>query len=231
MNLKFVELMKKYSVTLDDAVLDPAFVSKANTLNTAIANKELTDAEITAADDELVELFTTLHDLTEDDSDEVKGANKGKEIAEAKVEITEAATVKELTQLSQKYRHLPEVLPIIAEKIKKLTLKAEDDNNEKALKALNDAKNEIATAPIDKLDDLFKKHGANPELAELINARKEKEGPVKINEELAAKLRSKKEWSYSELAALGIKATGSNMVVEGVHLQKQYLLTIYLVTK
>lgn len=232
MAIKYRELMKEYDVTLEnkDEVLDAAFVSKATEFEQKVVNNELTDDEIKAWDDELVELFNK-HNLSEEDSEDVKNLKKAKEISDAKAEIAETETFEDLNKLQVKFKDLPEVLPLIAKKldiIEKAVNKTQEDNK---AKFLTDAKAEIAAAAYDQLQAMGEKYKDHPELIEIVNKRHKEEKPGNDDAELAAKLRSKKEWSYAALRELGINPTGDDMTVAGVKLEKEYLLAVYSVRK
>jgi hypothetical protein len=239
---KYKDLMKDYKVTLDNPVLDPAFVSKANEFEEKLKSDQLTDEEIVVADDELVELFKTLQELSEEDSEEVTAANHAKDVAEARAAIAECNDSKELVALQEKYKQLPEVLPVITAKIEKLVkeadkaakdalAKAERNKEAKRLKAIEDGTKEIQTAKYEDLQIMGEKYKEFPELIKLVNERHINEKPGKADEELKKTLLSKNEWNYSALRAMGITPTGNDMTVAGVRLEREYLLEVYAVRR
>lgn len=243
MEIKYRELMKEYNVTLanEDNVLDPGFVSKAKTFEEKLKNNQLTDEEIQSEDNELVELFNK-HDLTEEDSDDVKIAKHNIAIADAKVEIADAGTIEVLTALQEKFKLLPEVQPIIDKKLEKLqkdvekssqqAAKANEQEEKQAREQLiAHGKEEIAKTSFEDLQIIGEKYKDYPELVEIINKRHKDEKPKKDHEELAKKLRSKAEWTYKELEAIGIKPTDNDMTVAGVRLEKEFLLSVYSVRR
>jgi len=233
MTIKYRELMKEYQVTLEnkDNVLDKAFVSKALDFEAKLKNNQLTDDEITALDNELVDLFNTLHDFTEEDSDEIKKANHKAAVSEAKAAIAESGTIEDLVILREKYNELSEVHPLIDAKIDKLTKQGQKNDDLKRQALIDNAKKEIAAAKYDELQAMGEKYKEYPELIAIINQRHKDEKPGNEETKLKDTLLSKKEWSYADLRALGINPTGNDMVVAGVRLDKEYLLTIYRVRK
>lgn len=226
--LKYQELMKEYNVTFESDVLDKAFISKAKDLEEKIKNNQLTEEEIQKADDELVELFNTLHEHESVDSEELAEAKYKETIAEAKAEIAEASTLDLLNELKKKFKKLPEVQSLLDSKIKKFqeteNSKVEQEAKEKLFKI---ARKEIAEIDYNDLGAIGKKYEAYPELVGLINKRIEDERKDWDDKELAVKLRAKKEWSYHELKALGITPTGEDMTVAGVKLYKEWMFNIY----
>lgn len=227
--------MKEYKITLESDVLDPAFVSKAKDFEKKLENNEMTDEEIKAADDELIELFNK-HDLSEEDSEELAAAKRERDLALAKKEVAEAETIVKLTEQKERFKKdFPEVVPLIDKKLVKLQKDAEKKEAEEKQVALDKlfgiAKKEIAECPYDELQAMGEKYKQYPEMVELVRKRHEDEKPEKEQAALAEKLRAKKEWSYKELEALGIKPTGNDMTVAGVRLEKEYLLSIYSVRR
>jgi hypothetical protein len=230
--------MEEYNVTLDNPVLDPAFVTKANDFEEKLKSNQLTDEEIKATDDELVALFNA-HDLSEEDSEEVKKAQRNESIANARLAITEASDVKVLTGLLKKYEDLPEVLPDIQAKITKLEKKAQEqanektekENKEKRARLIEEGTKEIKDAKYENLQALGEKYKEFPELVKLVNDRHVAEKPDNDDEKLKATLLTKKEWSYGELKAKGIKPTGNDMTVAGVRMEKEYMLEVYRVRR
>jgi len=233
MAIKYRELMKEYEVTLEnkDNVLDKAFVSKAVDFEEKLKNNELTDDEIIAADNELVDLFNTLHQFAEEESEELKKANHKAIVNEAKVAIAEAGTIEDLAILREKYNVLPEVHPMIDQKIEKLTAKSQKDKDEQTKKIIEAGKKEITAARYDDLQAMGDKYKDYPELVAIINKRHNDEKPGNDDEKLRQTLLSKKEWSYPDLKALGINPTGNDMKVAGVKLEKEFLFAIYSVRK
>ena len=238
MDIKYRELMKEYKLKLDNPVLDPGFVSKANTFEEKLKNNELTDEEAEKLDDELVELFKNSHNFEEEDSDELKEIKHQKAVSDAKADIAEAGNIDLLKALQKKFKDLPEVQPLIEKKLAKLQEDAENSekmkkDKEKAEKDkfIVDAKKEITAAKYDDLQAIGEKYKEYPELVEIIKKRHADEKPGKDDEEIAVKLRSKREWTYRELQAMNIKPTGNDMTVAGVRLEKEYLLNIYSVRK
>jgi len=226
--------MKECKITLESDVLDPSFVSKARDFEEKVKNNQLSDEEIKAGDEELVNLFKTLHNITEEDPPSVKEAQHKKDIAEARAAIAEAGTIKDILLLKEQYQNITDVLPLIDKKIEKLEkIEAQSKKAAEDQKAqfIVDAKSEINAAKYDNLQALGEKYNDYPELVEMIKKRHSDEKPQKENEELAAKLHSKKEWSYVELKGIGINPTGNDMVVAGVKLEKEFLFPVYVVIK
>ncbi len=227
--LEYQKLMEQWGIGLDNDpnhVLDPAFVSKAKTLEEKIKNNELTDDEIKNADAELVEMFNKL-EKEEVDSDELADVKRQKDIAEAKAEIAESNSIELLNALKKKFKDLPEVLPFIDKKLEKFQTEKERNEQEALNKLFAIAKKEIKEIDYDNLQAIGEKYKAYPELVAIVNKRIEDDRPQKEEKELAAKLRTKKEWSYKELQALGVKVTGEDMTVAGVRLEREFLFNIY----
>ena len=232
MTIKYRELMAEYGVTLESDTPSNGFKSRARTFEEKLKKNELTDEEIEAFDNELIEIFKTEHDLSEVDSDELAEAKRKADLAEAKVLIKDAETIQELNALNQKYKaQFPELIPVIVAKVEKLNQKASNDEAEAKEKLLKVAKDEVAQAAYSELGAYGEKYKTLPEIVEIVNKRIADEAPNEKDKELAAKLRSKKQWSYAELRAIGVEPTGNDMTVAGVKLEKEYLLTIYLVRK
>ncbi len=235
MTIKYRELMKEYKVLIDNPVLAPDFVSKAKDFEEKLAANQLTDDEIKAADDELCELFKTKHDFVDEDSDEIKAAKRGQVLSEARADIAEAGTADELKTLQIRFKDLPEVQPLITKKLQKLDDDAKKADEKKRAedqaKFLVDAEKEIKAAKYEDLQALGEKYKDHPELVTLINKRHADEKPGKGEAELKEKLLSKREWTYAELEALGIKPTGNDMKVAGLRLEKEYLFRTYSVRR
>lgn len=230
MEFEYKKLMKEYNVTLDNVVLDPGFCSKVTEFEEKLKNNQLTDDEMKAWDAELVELFNA-QPHEEVDSEELKDVKHDKDVANAKAEIAEAETIEALTALQNKYNStLPEACELIPPKIAKLVKAAEKAENAKKEQFITEAKKEIAAAKYDDLQAMGEKYKEYPELVEIIKKRHadEKPDPVKTLKEI---LLSKKEWSYKELRGIGIEPTGNDMTVEGVKLEREYLLAVYSVRK
>ena len=227
MAIKYRELMKECKITLDSDVLDPAFVSMAKDFEQKLAEKKLTDEEIEQMDNELVELFSK--NVVEEDSDEVVKAKHDVAVANAEKEIEKAKTSEVLNKLHEKFKEeLPEVLPLIEQKLRDFKADEEKQATEKLIKL---ATKEIQECPLDQLQALGEKYKKYPELVKLVNEKYNREKPKKENDELAAKLRSKKEWSYKQLEEIGIKPTGNDMTVVGVRLEKEMYFNVYSVRK
>lgn len=233
--INYRELLKEYKLTLESDVLDPAFVSKAKDFEQKLAANQLTEEEIKIADDELVELFKTKHDFTEEDSEEIKTANHEREVAEARAAIAESDSTEGLNVLLISYKELPEVHQLIKNKINKLQdIKDKETQREKEesrKRAIQNGTMEIKAAKYEDLQAMGEKYKEFPELVEMINKRHTDEKPGNEEAVLKAKLLSKKQWSYAELQALDIKPTGNDMIVAGVKLEKEYLLAVYQVRK
>lgn len=227
MAIKYRELMKECKITLDSDVLDPAFVSMAKDFEQKLAEKKLTDDQIEQMDNELVELFNK--NVVEEDSEEVVKARHDADVANAEKEIEKAKTSEVLNKLQEKFKEsLPEVLPLIEQKLRDLKSEEEKQATEKLMKL---ATKEIEDCPLDQLQALGEKYKKYPELVKLINEKYNREKPKNEQAKLAEKLRSKKEWSYKELEALGIKPTGNDMTVAGVRLEKEMYFNVYSVRK
>jgi len=232
MSIKYRELMDEYGVTLEHDTPSNGFKSRARTFEEKLSKGELIDEEIEAFDNELVELFKTEHSLETVDSDELAEAKNKADMAEAKLLIKDAETIQDLNALNTKYKdQFPDLVPVIVAKIEKLNQKATSDEAEAMAKLITLAKEEIAQAAYNDLGAFADKYKSYPEIVEIVNKRIADEAPNEKDKELAAKLRTKKQWSYAELRAIGIEPTGNDMKVAGVLLEKEYLLTIYLVRK
>jgi hypothetical protein len=234
MTIKYRELMKEAGISIDHPGLDPAYVSRVNTFEKKLAGNELTDQEIKSSDDELIELFKA-HEISEEDSEEVKIANHAKAIAEGKASILEAETIEQLNTLRGPLKEFPDLLSLIDTKVAKIE-KAKSDQDDKDKKAqhekmITQAKKEIGEAKYEDLQGLGEKYKDNSELIALIKDRHEKEKPGKQDDELKEKLLSKKEWSYKELRSMGITPTDENMTVFGVKLEHIWLCDAYRVKK
>lgn len=227
MAIKYRELMKECKITLDSDVLDPAFVSMAKDFEQKLAEKKLTDEQIEQMDNELVELFSK--NVVEEDSEEVVKARHDADVANAEKEIEKAKTSEVLNKLHEKFKEeLPEVLPLIEQKLRDFKSEEEKQATEKLMKL---ATKEIEDCPLDQLQALGEKYKKYPELVKLINEKYNREKPKNDQAQLAEKLRSRKEWSYKELEALGIRPTGNDMTVAGVRLEKEMYFNVYSVRK
>jgi hypothetical protein len=228
MTIKYRDLMNEYKLTLMSAVLDPSFVSKAEDFEKKIEANQLSDDEIKAEDEELVKLFNELHSFSEEPSEDLKKAQHDKVVSEAKAEIAEATTLDDITFFENKFKDIPEVLPILEKKKKKFEEGAQRDAT---IQLINFAKKEITECAYDNLQAMGEKYKEYPELIEIIKKRHVDEEPANRKTSLSATLKSKKEWSYPELIALGITPTGNDMTIEGVKLGKEYLFNVYSVQK
>lgn len=228
MDLQYRKLMKDWNVTLESDALDRAFVTKATEFEEKLKINALSDDEITALDNELVELFNK-QDLVEEDSPEVKAANRKAAIAEAKNEIAEAETIEVLKALQKKFEHLPELDTFIEKRIEKIQKATETAQQNKFLTEANE---EIKATDFLNLPALLEKYKDHPDLLKTIQSRIEKEKPH-VEPTLREKLSNakKREWTYDDLRAIGITPTGDDMEVEGVYLQRQYLFYLYKITK
>lgn len=143
----------------------------------------------------------------------------------AESEVAKANSVKEMEALKQKYTHFPNLNAKIDEKI--VAIKT-NDAHQAILQEISDASNSS-----EKLNNLKEKYASQPEILILVNDKiKNLHDKAKMEEDnrkqsLKQKLLSQQEWSYSELKGMGIKPTGDDMFVEGVLLERQYLLNIY----
>jgi hypothetical protein len=230
MEIKYRKLMEEYNITLDNEVLDPGFRSKATDFEEKLKNNQLTDDEIKTWDAELIELFNA-QPHEDVDSEELKDVKHEKDVADAKVAVAEAETNEVLIDLQNKFKEtIPEVLPFITAKIDKLNKQAEKTDKAMKDQFIAEAKKEITAARYDDLQAMGEKYKEYPELVEIIKKRHadEKPAPAKTLKEI---LLSKKEWSYKELRGIGIEPTGNDMTVEGVRLEREYLLAVYSVRK
>ena len=230
MTYKFEKLMAKWEIELDNPVCDPAFVTKVNDFRARLEKKSLTDEEITAWDDELTNLFQTLHELKEEESPEVKKAQRRADMAELKSKITDAETPEQLNALTPELENFPELQPLFdkrTEKLQKAMEKVQKDQ------FFADAQAEIKETEYNDLAGLLEKYKDYPDLVVLIQSRIEKEKPIvkdKTKRELLSEAK-KREWSYEDLKAIGITPTGFDMEIEGVTLTKQYMFKVYHITK
>lgn len=228
MKYEYEVKMKDLDLKLDNPVLDPAFVTKANDFKEKVKKHELSDEETEAVDKELCAMLDEL-EIENEDSEEVKQANLKKEQSEAKAEVLEAGDDEEkLHQLAGKFLHLPEIQKLIEKRLSAIQGKRTAEEQ----KVLNTkAKEEIANTPYSDLAGLLETYKDHPDLVKLINNRLESEDPTKNEDALKNKLLSKKEWSYSELQELGINPTGNDMRVAGLKLEKEQYFKIYSVRK
>lgn len=242
MDIKYRQLLSENKLTLKSEVLHPSFVSKAEEFEQKLGSNQLTDDEIKALDAELVSMFESLHDFSEEDSEEVTRVKHATDVANARANIAETNTVEDLTKLKTVYKDLSEVLPIIDAKITKLNdVAAKEQERQRQIEEqrqqqaqaqiITSAKGEISAAKYEALQSLKVKFKDYPELVKIIDDRIAAEKPGKDDEELKAKLLSKKEWGYAALREIGVKPTGNNMTVAGVRLEKEYLLDVYAVIR
>jgi hypothetical protein len=228
--MEYKKLMEKWEVKLDNPDLDPAFVQKATEFETKLKNNELSDDEIKAWDNDLVNCFNELHNFSEEESAEVLAAKRKTEIAEAKNEIAEAETLESLTGLQQKFAHLTELAPFIQKRIEKIqkVMETEQENKFSA-----EASAEIQGADYETLPSLLEKYKDYPQIVKSIEARIEAEKPAPAQETLRDKLQKakKREWSYGDLKAIGIEPTGDDMEIEGVYLERQYMFKVYKIIR
>lgn len=228
--MEYRNLLKEWGLTLQSDVLDPAFAQKANEFEAKVSNSELTDDEIKVWDDDLVACFKELHNFEETDSEEVILANRKLETAEAKTLISEASDIDSLTALQNRYKHLTEITSILNKKIEKT-------NKESQASAQNtflaNANNEILAANYSELIALQEKYKDYDDLSQLINTRIEEGKPEESRKNIREKLADakKREWTYDDLRAIGIKPTGDDMEIEGVYLQRQYLFKVYHIVR
>jgi hypothetical protein len=233
MEYKYKLLLKEHKLTLESDVLDPAFVQKAKDFEEALKKKELTEDQINAIDDELVELFSHL-EIEEVDSPELAKEKHKAKVLEAKNVIAAAETLDELKKLQKEYEALPELQPFIEKRIEKLE-KAVEEATDKAEKEkfITDSTAEIAAAKYETLAGLSEKFKDHPDLVKLIEARIIKEKPAAKEMTIREKLQAakKRRWTYDDLIAIGIKPTGDDMKIEGVYLQREYMFKVYFITE
>jgi hypothetical protein len=144
-------------------------------------------------------------------------------------EVDQAQTIEDLESLKVKCSKYPELLKKIGKKI----------SNVEALSALELAEREINEPSLDiaGLNKLKKKYSEDPALVkkidESIQKIKDDASTAESNKKksLRDKLLSQEEWSFKELRTLGIDVTGDDMTVEGIFLERQYLLNIYIAKK
>lgn len=229
MEYKYKVLLKENNLTLESDVLDPAFVQKAKDFQADLDAKKLTEDQINAIDDELVELFNKL-EFEEVDSPEVIKEKRRAAIAEAREEIAAAETEEALLGLQKKHEELPELQPFIEKRIEKVRKAMEAAGKEKFTA---DARAEIEAAAYEALAVLLEKYKDHPDLVKLIEARIEKEKPAPKEQTLREKIQAakKRRWTYEDLKAIGIKPTGDDMEIEGVYFQRQYLFYVYHIVK
>lgn len=230
MTIQYRNLMKEYEITLESDVLNPSFVSKAKDFEAKIKKNELTDDEIAVQDNELVEMFNTMHNFAEEDSEDVKKIKRDSEVDKISLLIASAETIQEVEAIKGKHgKDYPEIIPVCDKKIKKYQdaeqARQQNENNDIIRKGTI----EINNAKYEELRAMGEKYKDYPDLVKLVNERHENEKPEKKDEELATKLRAKKQWSYAALRELGINPTGNDMTVAGVRLDKEYLFAVYSV--
>ncbi len=220
--------LKELGLKLDNAILDPAFVTKVNDFQDKVKKHELTDEETTAIDQELCAMLDQL-EVEDVENEETKQANLKKEFAEAKAEVLEAEDDEEkLNQLAGKFLHLPEIQKLIEKRLQNIQGKR---TAEEQKKFKGEATEAIKTATYEMLPGLLESYKDHPDLIKAINHRIESENPAKNEDALKNKLLTKKEWSYAELKELGITPTGNDMRVAGLKLEKEMFFNIYSVRK
>ena len=215
--LKYEKLLKEWDLDLDSDVLDKAFVEKAKKFQKQVANNELKDEEIKAADEELVQMFNELHEFEEESDPELVETKKKVFLLEAKTKIAEAETLDELEEIKKEYKDkFDEIEPVFTARFNKM--------KNKIAEAIN-------SANADKLPGLLEKYKGYSELKKLIENRIKEEEQKRKPSSLKETLLKKREWTYKELRELGIEPTGNDMIVEGLKLEKEYLFNIYSVRK
>jgi hypothetical protein len=226
MEIKYRKLMEEWGVKLDNPVLDPAFVTKATQFEADLKAGKLTDDQIKATDDELVAMFNQL-EKEELDSPELIKEKKKNRILEAKDKIAEAGTLDQIAGYEKEYGDVMPELAAFIEKRKEKIGKATEESQQKQFIA--DAGKTIAEAAYADLPALAEKYKDYSELIKAINARIEKEKPAPQPETLREKIQKskKRQWTYKELEAIGIKPTGDDMELEGISFQRQYLYKVY----
>jgi len=204
--LKYQKKLDDFEIkSLDDKVLDAAFVVKAKDFEEKIANKSLSDDEIDAIDNELCALFDEVHDFEEVPSDEVTQLQRQNAILQGKQKVEKEKSIDGIMLLMDEYKDFPEVLEAANEK---LTVLQEAQTQAEAKKKEVEAKK--------KADE---------------DARKAEEEKIKLqeNQRMSIKdtLLSKRVWTYKELKELGIEPTGENMIVHGIALIRRYMFLAY----
>jgi hypothetical protein len=244
MEINYRKLLKEYGIEIDKTTLEPVIIDKNNDFKVdpaftvmvkefegKLKKKSLTDEEIEAADAELIKQFGELHELSEEDSPELKKEKRKARILEGKDKISEAGTIEEIEKLQAEYGDVADELQAFIDKrVEKINKAAYD---QQVQQAITQGKEEIKGAAYEDLPKLAAKYADYPELVTAINARIEKEKPEPKGKTLREKLAEAKrqEWTYDQLRSIGITPTGEDMVVEGVFLERQYLLKIYKITK
>lgn len=204
--LKYQKKLDDFEIkSLDDEVLDAAFVVKAKELEQKIANKSLSDEEIDAIDNELCTLFDEVHDFEEVPSDEVTQLQRQNTILQGKQKVDKEKSIDGIMALMDEYKDYPEVLEPANEKLNSI---------QEAQKQAETKKKEIE----DK-----KKAEEQARAAEEAKKKDAMQKQMTIQERLL----SKKVWSYDELRQLGIEPTGENMIVHGVVLNRRYIFLAY----
>jgi chromosome segregation ATPase len=116
--LKYQKKLDDFEIkSLDDEVLDAAFVVKAKELEQKIANKSLSDEEIEAIDNELCTLFDEVHDFEEVPSDEVTQLQRQNTILQGKQKVEKEKSIDGMLLLIDEYKDYPEVLETANEKL------------------------------------------------------------------------------------------------------------------
>ncbi len=226
MEIQYRSVLKENKVKLTDEIIDPAFRTKAEDLEKKLAANALSDDEIKAADDELVKLFYELHNVSEEDSEELQREKLKSRTLEGKNKIAEAETIEEINALAKEYEDCPDLQTFIEkrkEKLQKASQAAE------RTKFVTEATEEIKTAEYKNLQSLLTKYKDEPDLLKLVQQRIEKDKPADppaSKRDLLSKAH-KREWSYDDLRKIGIEPTGDDMEIDGVYLQRQYMLKIY----
>jgi hypothetical protein len=230
MEINYRKLMEEWEIGLDSPVLDGAFVTKAQDFEAKLKAGSLTDDEIKAIDEELVTLFNQ-HERHLEDSPEVKKEKRKNAILEAREKIANAETIGAIEALEEEYgEYLPELVQFIEKRKEKIAKALEVDATKLFIE---NAGIEIEGAAYGALPALLEKYKDHPELIKVINVRVEKEKPEPKELTLKEKILNakKRQWTYDELKALGIKITGDDMEIEGIYFQRQYLYKVYHIIK
>lgn len=218
--------MDEFKIKLEDEAIDPAFRAKAEDFEKKVAENQLSDDEIKAADEELVSLFKELHNFTEEDSDELKLEKHRTRTLEGKNKIAEAETIEEIAALEKEYDDCPDLVPFIEKRKEKLQKASQAAQRNKFIQ---DATEEVKSAGYDNLPGLLTKYKDEPEIIKLIQARIEKDKPADLPKSKRDMLQQahKREWSYEDLRKIGIEPSGVDMKIEGVYLRKKHMFKLY----
>jgi hypothetical protein len=228
MNIRYRKMLEELGVDLNDSVLDPAFVTKAKDFEERLHKKALTEDEIASIDDELCKMIEGF-DIKVEDSEELAAEKRKNRILDAKEKISAAATIEELEAIGVEYADVEKELANYKKaRVQKLQKQIDDQARQNII---NQTLAELPNVKYEDLEEIRGKWKDYPEVVAAIDKRIKDEKPADppktktLREKLSEAKRQ--EWTYEQLEAIGITPTGLDMTVEGVYLQKIFLMKTY----